>query len=55
LDGALLVAASVVAAIRLAREEDWSNSPRVAARISDSINLAKRIFERMKDEFPRSL
>jgi hypothetical protein len=39
----------------LAREEDWGNSPRVASRISDSINLAKRIQEKLKSEFPNNL
>jgi hypothetical protein len=48
----IYLGACLIAAVRLAREEDWGNSPR---RISDSISMAKRIYERMKNEFPRSL
>lgn len=47
----IYLGACLIAAVRLAREEDWGNSPRVAARISDSINLARRIYERMKSDF----
>jgi hypothetical protein len=43
------------AAVRLAREEHWDNSPRVVSRIADAIQLAKRIYERMKSEFGREL
>jgi hypothetical protein len=45
-------ARALIAAIRLAREEDWRNTPRIVSPISDSINMAKRIYDRMKDEFP---
>jgi hypothetical protein len=45
----IYLGACLIAAVRLAREEDWGNSPRVVARISDS---AKRIYDRMKNEFP---
>jgi hypothetical protein len=38
-------------AVRLAREDDWGNSPRIVSRISDSISMAKRIYDKMKDEF----
>jgi len=51
----IYLGACLIAAVRLAREEDWRNSPRVVSRISDSINMAKRIYDRMKDEFPKSL
>jgi len=47
----IYLGACLIAAVRLAREEDWRNSPRVVSRISDSINMAKRIYDRMKDEF----
>jgi hypothetical protein len=47
----IYLGACLIAAVRLAREEDWGNSPRVVSRIGDSINLAKRIYDRMKDEF----
>jgi hypothetical protein len=46
----IYLGACLIAAVRLAREEDWRNSPRVLSRISDSINMAKRIYDRMKDE-----
>jgi hypothetical protein len=39
---------SLIAVLRLAREENWSNSPRMVSRISDSIVMAKRIYDRMK-------
>lgn len=48
----IYLGACLIAAVRLAREETWDNTPRVAARIGDAINLAKRIYERMKREFP---
>jgi len=49
----IFLGACLIAAVRLAREEKWDNTPRVAARIGDAINLAKRIYERMKREFPQ--
>jgi hypothetical protein len=45
--------ACLIAAVRLAREDKWDNSPRVAARIGDAINLARRIYGRMRAEFPQ--
>jgi hypothetical protein len=50
----IYMGACLIAAVRLAREEKWDNTPRVAARIGDAINLARRIYERTKDEFPRA-
>jgi len=50
----IYLGACLIAAVRLAREEDWGNSPRVVSRIADAIQLAKRIYDRMKEEFPRS-
>jgi hypothetical protein len=47
----IYLGACLIAAVRLAKEESWTNSPRVVSRISDSINMAKRIYDRMKDEF----
>ena len=49
----IYLGACLIAAVRLAREEKWDNTPRVAARIGDAINLAQRIYERMKREFPQ--
>jgi len=47
----IYLGACLIAAVRLAREEKWDNSPRVNSRIADSINLAERIYQRMKAEF----
>jgi hypothetical protein len=38
----IFLGACLIAAVRLAREESWTNSPRVAARISDAIMMARR-------------
>jgi hypothetical protein len=45
--------ACLIAAVRLAREEKWDNSPRVVSRISDSVQLAHRVWEQVKREFPQ--
>jgi len=47
----IYLGACLIAAVRLAREEDWRNSPRVVSRIGDAISLAQRIYERMKKEY----
>jgi hypothetical protein len=47
----IYLGACLIAAVRLAREENWNNSPRIVSRISDSINMARRIYDRMKDEY----
>jgi hypothetical protein len=47
----IYLGACLIAAVRLAREENWSNSPRVVSRIGDAISLAQRIYERMKGEY----
>jgi hypothetical protein len=49
----IYLGACLIAAVRLAREEKWDNSPRVVSSISDSIQLAQRIWERVKREFSR--
>jgi hypothetical protein len=49
----IYLGACLIAAVRLAREEKWDNSPRVTSRISDSVQLAYRIYERAKREFPQ--
>jgi hypothetical protein len=46
----IYLGACLIAAVRLAREESWANSPRVASRIADAIMMARRIYDRMKDE-----
>ena len=44
----LVIAASIIAAVRLARDQDISRpSPRLTSVISDSIGLARMIFERV--------
>ncbi len=48
----IYLGACLIAAVRLAREEDWSNRPRIAYKIGDALNMAKRIYDRMKDEYP---
>jgi hypothetical protein len=45
----IYLGACLIAAVRLAREEKWDNSPRVNSRIADAIQLAERIYKRMKD------
>jgi hypothetical protein len=47
----IYLGACLIAAVRLAREENWNNSPRVVSR-SDAISLAKRIYDRMKVDYP---
>jgi len=42
----------LIAAVQLAREEKWDNSPRVTSRISDSVQLAYRVWGRVRREFP---
>ena len=44
----IYLGACLIAAVRLAREERWDNSPRVVSRIADAIQLPKRIYERMQ-------
>jgi hypothetical protein len=44
----LVIAASIIAAVRLARESDISKpSPRLTSVVSDSIGLARMILERI--------
>lgn len=44
----LVIAASIIAAVRLAREQDISRpSPRLASVVTDSINLARMILEKI--------
>jgi hypothetical protein len=47
MDGALLVAASIVASIRL-RGEEIKSSPKLAATISDSVRLARLVMAEME-------
>jgi hypothetical protein len=44
----LVIAASIIAAVRLARDQDISRpSPRLTSIVTDSIGLAKMIIERV--------
>ena len=44
----LVIAASIIAAVRLAREPDISRpSPRLTSVVSDSVGLARMILERI--------
>ena len=47
--GALLIAASLIAVIRL-RGEPITSSPKVVATISDSIKLARLVLQRINGE-----
>ena len=43
----LVIAASIIAAVRLVREEIGDKTPRVLAAVTDSIALAKEILNRI--------
>ena len=47
LKGALLVAAAIIAAVRLAREP-IKNTPRVVGVVADSVSLARMILRRIE-------
>lgn len=47
--GALLIAASLIAAIRL-RGEPITHSPKVVSTISDSLTLARLVLQRINPE-----
>lgn len=49
----IYLGACLIAAVRLAREEHWDNSPRIVSRIGDSVFLAQKIWERVRREFPQ--
>jgi hypothetical protein len=49
----LVIAASIIAAVRLAREEDISGrSPRLMAAVANSVQLAKNILDTVRNRFP---
>ena len=43
----LVIAAAIIAAVRLARDDISSPSPRVYAAIADSVSLARKILQRV--------
>lgn len=49
--GALLIAASIVAAIRL-RGEPINNAPRTVSTVQDAIKLARMVLQRLSGERP---
>ncbi|MCI0348261.1 MAG: hypothetical protein L0Z53_02450 [Acidobacteriales bacterium] len=51
LKGAVLVAASIIAAVRLAREP-IKNTPAVVGAIADSVKLARMILRKIEAELP---
>lgn len=51
-DGALLVAASIVAAIRL-RGQEVAPSPKLTATLKDSVQLAKLILAQLRNDARR--
>ena len=49
----IYLGACLIAAVRLAREENWNNSPRISSKIGDAIEMAERIYKRMMDRMPQ--
>jgi hypothetical protein len=47
---ALLIAASLIAAVRCAREEKIEQSPRVICKVDDSVRLARMVLKRIERE-----
>ena len=43
----LVIAASIIAAVRLARDDISSPSPRIYAAVADSVSLARKILQRV--------
>jgi hypothetical protein len=43
----VVIAAAIIAAVRLARDDIGTPSPRLHAAISDSVNLARKILQRV--------
>ena len=43
----IVIAAAIIAAIRLARDDISSPSPRIYAAVSDSVSLARKILQRV--------
>jgi hypothetical protein len=48
----LVIAASIIAAVRLAREDTSVRSPRIVAAIAGSVQLAKDILDAVRRKFP---
>lgn len=48
----IVIAAAIIAAVRLAREEKLESSPRIVSRIADSVRLAYQIYAKVKTNYP---
>jgi len=49
---ALFLAAAFIAAVRLARVENLSPSPKLVSTLSDSLALARRLLDDTRKKFP---
>jgi hypothetical protein len=47
---ALLIAASLIAAVRTAREEKIERSPRIIYKVDESVRLAEMVLKRIERE-----
>jgi hypothetical protein len=43
----VVIAAAIIAAVRLARDDISSSSPRIHAAVADSVSLARKILQRV--------
>ena len=43
----VVIAAAIIAAVRLARDDINSSSPRIYAAVADSVSLARKILQRV--------
>ena len=50
----LVIAAAIIAAVRLAREDLSTRSPRIVAGIGNSVQLAKEILDTVRKRFPEA-
>ena len=48
----IVIAAAVIAAIRLAREDKLTGTPKSVATVSDALTLARQIYDRALKAFP---
>lgn len=47
-----MIGACIIAAIRLAREDNLGRSPKVHCTINDALSLAHRIYQKAMAEYP---
>jgi hypothetical protein len=48
----IVIAAAIIAAVRLARVESLSSSPKVVATIADAVSLARKIYDNASKVYP---